>query len=420
MHPGITILTCLLLSAFFSGMEIAFVSANRLRIELDKKQGLFSSSIVNVFIQNPAQFIATMLIGNNVVLVIYGIVMAGILEPLLFQITPYTYTVLILQTIISTLLILVTAEFLPKAIFRLIPNILLNFLSIPVLIFYILLFPIARSVMWISRLFIKKFVDNRNQVINEMYVFGKVDLNHLFLDIKHKSKTELDTEHEIRIFQNALDFSNVKLRECMVPRTEIVSVEDDCSMEELRKKFIETGFSKIVVFENSIDNIIGYISSKDLFKNPLSLKSKIIKAPIVPGTMNASRFLQILLQERKSLGIVVDEFGGTSGIVTIEDIMEEIFGEIEDEHDTVEIIEKILPNKGFIFSGKIQIEHLNEKYNLQVPDSDEYETLAGFIIYSIGRLPSLNEEFNIDHFNFKILKIDHKRIELVMLRQIEE
>jgi CBS domain containing-hemolysin-like protein len=242
----------------------------------------------------------------------------------------------------------------------------------------------------------------------------------LFLDIKHKSKTELDTEHEIRIFQNALDFSNVKLRECMVPRTEIVSVEDDCSMEELRKKFIETGFSKIVVFENSIDNIIGYISSKDLFKNPLSLKSKIIKAPIVPGTMNASRFLQILLQERKSLGIVVDEFGGTSGIVTIEDIMEEIFGEIEDEHDTVEIIEKILPNKGFIFSGKIQIEHLNEKYNLQVPDSDEYETLAGFIIYSIGRLPSLNEEFNIDHFNFKILKIDHKRIELVMLRQIEE
>jgi CBS domain containing-hemolysin-like protein len=420
MHPGITILTCLILSAFFSGVEIAFVSANRLRLEIDKKQGLFSSRIVNIFIQNPAQFIATMLIGNNVVLVIYGIVMAGILEPLLFQITPHTYSILILQTLISTLLILVTAEFLPKAIFRLIPNILLNVLSIPILIFYILLFPIARSIMWISRLFIRKLVDNKNNVINEMYVFGKVDLNHLFQDIKQKSKSELDTEHEIRIFQNALDFSNVKLRECMVPRTEIVAVEDDCSIEDLRKKFIETGFSKIVVFENSIDNIIGYISSKDLFKNPLSLKSKIIKAPIIPGTMNASRFLQILLQERKSLGIVVDEFGGTSGIVTIEDIMEEIFGEIEDEHDTVEIIEKVLPNKEFIFSGKIQIEHLNDKYKLLIPDSEEYETLAGFIIHNIGRLPVLNEEFNINHFSFKILKIDNKRIELLMLKQIEE
>jgi len=419
MHPRITILTCLILSAFFSGMEIAFLSANRLRIELDRKQRLFSSRLVNIFIKNPAQFIATMLIGNNVVLVIYGIVMAGILEPFLFRITPYTYSVLILQTIISTLLILVTAEFLPKAIFRLIPNLLLNFLSIPVYIFYLLLFPIVRAVMWVSHLFLKKFVKSKNAQ-NDMYVFGKVDLNHLFQDIKEKNKKELDTEHEIRIFQNALDFSNVKLRECMVPRTEIVAVEDNTTIEELRRKFIETGFSKIIVFENSIDNIIGYVSSKDLFKNPLSLKSKIIKAPIVPGTMNASRFLKILLQERKSLGIVVDEFGGTSGIVTIEDIMEEIFGEIEDEHDTVEIIEKTLPNNGFVFSGKIQIEYLNEKYNLKIQDSEEYETLAGFIIHNIGRLPLPNEELNINRFTFKILKIDNKRIELVMLRQIEE
>jgi CBS domain containing-hemolysin-like protein len=401
-------------------MEIAFVSANRLRIELDKKQGLFSSRVVTIFIRNPAQFIATMLIGNNVVLVIYGIVMAGVLEPILFRITPYTYSVLILQTIISTLLILVTAEFLPKAIFRLIPNMLLNFLSIPVFIFYLLLFPIARSIMWLSHLFLKWFVHSRNNAQNDLYVFGKVDLNHLFQDIRQKSKTELDTEHEIRIFQNALDFSNVKLRECMMPRTEIIAVEDNCTIEELRQKFIETGFSKIIVFENSIDNIIGYISSKDLFKNPLSLKSKIIKAPIVPGTMNASRFLQILLKERKSLGIVVDEFGGTYGIVTIEDIMEEIFGEIEDEHDTIEIIEKELANKGFIFSGKLQIEYLNKKYSLHITDSEEYETLAGFIIHNIGRLPLLNEELNINRFTFKILKIDNKRIELVLLRQIEE
>jgi CBS domain containing-hemolysin-like protein len=361
-----------------------------------------------------------MLIGNNVVLVIYSIVMTRILEPFLLQFTSITYTVLILQTLISTLLILFTAEFLPKTIFRLLPNMLLNYLSVLVFFFYLLLFPVARAIMWISRLFLKWFVKNRGNAQNEMYVLGKVDLNHLFQDIRKKSKTELDTEHEIRIFQNALDFSNVKIRECMVQRTEIVSVEDNCTIEELRQKFIETGFSKIVVYENSIDNIIGYVSSKDLFKNPLSLKSKIIKAPIVPGTMNASRFLRILLQERKSLGIVVDEFGGTSGIVTIEDIMEEIFGEIEDEHDTVEIIEKVLPNKGFVFSGKIQIELLNEKYNLLIPDSAEYETLAGFIINNIGRLPLLNEELKIGHFIFNILKIDNKRIELVLLKKIEQ
>ncbi len=401
-------------------MEIAFVCADRLRIELDKKQKLFSSRFVNVFVHNPAQFIATMLIGNNVVLVIYSIVMTRILEPFLLQFTSITYTVLILQTLISTLLILFTAQFLPKTIFRLLPNMLLNYLSVLVFFFYLLLFPVARAIMWISRLFLKWFVKNRGNAQNEMYVLGKVDLNHLFQDIRKKSKTELDTEHEIRIFQNALDFSNVKIRECMVQRTEIVSVEDNCTIEELRQKFIETGFSKIVVYENSIDNIIGYVSSKDLFKNPLSLKSKIIKAPIVPGTMNASRFLRILLQERKSLGIVVDEFGGTSGIVTIEDIMEEIFGEIEDEHDTVEIIEKVLPNKGFVFSGKIQIELLNEKYNLLIPDSAEYETLAGFIINNIGRLPLLNEELKIGHFIFNILKIDNKRIELVLLKKIEQ
>ncbi len=420
MHLGIIIFICLLLSAFFSGMEIAFISANRLRIELDKKQGLFSSRIVGIFTNNPAQLIATLLIGNNAVLVIYGIKMAQILEPFLFKITIHEYYVLILQTLISTLLILITAEFLPKAVFRLSPNLFLNYLCIPVFFFYTILYPLTQAVMWFSNLFLHWIakIDITSQ--NPMYVFGKVDLSHLVQNTKRKGQQILDTEHEIRIFQNALDFSNVKLRECMVPRPEVVAVEDTCTIEELREKFIETGFSKILVYSGNIDNIIGYLNSKDLFKNPLNLKSKIIKAPIVPETMNANKLLRILLQERKSLAVVVDEFGGTSGIVTTEDIMEEIFGEIEDEHDTDEIVEKVLSENAFIFSGKLQIDYINKKYNLNINDSEEYETLAGFVFYYLGRIPALGEQFNIGQFTFKILKVNNKRLELIYLKHIEE
>jgi CBS domain containing-hemolysin-like protein len=420
MHLGIIIIICLLFSAFFSGMEIAFISANRLRIELDKKQGLFSSRIVSIFTNNPAQLIATLLVGNNAVLVIYGIKMAQILEPFLFKITVHEYYVLILQTIISTLFILITAEFLPKAVFRLSPNLFLNYLCIPVFVFYILLFPITQALMWISNWFLNWIVKGNLTPQNTMYVFGKIDLSHLVQNTRQQGKQTLDTEHEIRIFQNALDFSNVKLRECMVPRPEVVAVEDSCTVEELRNKFIETGYSKILIYSGNIDNIIGYVSSKDLFKNPLNLKSKIIKAPIVPETMNANKLLHILLQERKSLAVVVDEFGGTSGIVTTEDIMEEIFGEIEDEHDTDEIIEKVLSDSAYIFSGKLQIDYINKKYNLNISDSEEYETLAGFVFYHLGRIPSIGEQFNIEHFVFKILKVNNKRLELIYLSHLEE
>jgi CBS domain containing-hemolysin-like protein len=420
MHLGFIIIICLLLSAFFSGMEIAFISANRLRIELDKKQGLFSSKIVNIFTDNPAQLIATLLIGNNAVLVVYGIKMAQVLEPLLFIITNHEYYVLIIQTIISTLFILITAEFLPKAVFRLSPNFFLNYLCIPVFIFYIGLYPVTKAIMWFSNLILRRILKNDVTTQNTMYVFGKVDLNHLVQNTGQRGNQILDTEHEIRIFQNALDFSNVKLRECMVPRPEVVALENTCSIDELRQKFIETGFSKILIYSGNIDTIIGYVSSKDLFKNPLSLKSKIITAPIVPETMNANKLLQILLQERKSLAVVVDEFGGTSGIVTTEDIMEEIFGEIEDEHDVDEIIEKELSENAYIFSGKLQIDYLNKKFNLNISDSEEYETLAGFIFYHLGRIPALGEQFFIGHFVFKILKVNNKRLELVYLKRIEE
>jgi len=420
MYPATNIVICLLLSAFFSGMEIAFISANRLRIELDKKQGLFSAKIIGIFIRKPAQYIVTMLIGNNVVLVIYGILMAKLLEPYIFIFVPQGYYILIIQTLISTILILVTAEFLPKAVFRLMPNVFLNNLSVPVYFFYIIFYPVTYSIMWLSHFFLRLLVKDNFNEQSEMYVFGKVDLDNLMQDIRHKGKQILDTEHEIRIFQNALDFSNVKLRDCMVPRTDLIAIEDTCTLEELRQKFIETGFSKILIFENNIDNIIGYISSKDLFKNPVSIKSKIIKAPFVPETMNANKLLKILLQERKSLAVVVDEFGGTSGIVTTEDIMEEIFGEIEDEHDTDEIVERILTDNSFIFSGKLQIDYLNKKYLLRIPESKEYDTLAGYVFYELGRIPELNEQFNIGVYYFNILKINNKRLELISIKYLDE
>ncbi len=417
MHRDIlSIIACLIFSAFFSGMEIAFLSANRLRIELDKKQDLFFSDIVSVFIKNPTQLIVTLLLGNNVVLVIYGIEMAKILEPAISAITMNAFNILIVQTIISTLLILITAEFLPKAVFRLMPNLFLNYLSIPVLFFYIVLFPVSYVIMKFSHLFLKRYIKKENTKQNDLYVFGKIDLSYLMDDIKRRRKPLLDSEHEIRFFQNALDFSNVKLRECIVPRTEIVAVEDTCPIDELRNRFISTGFSKIVIYRGNIDNIIGYVSSKDLFKNPLSLKSKIIKAPAVPETMYANKLLRLLLRERKSLAVVVDEFGGTAGIVTTEDIMEEIFGEIEDEHDTDEIVEKVISENEYIFSGLLQIDYLNNKYNLNITDSDKYETLAGFIFFNIGRIPVLNEQFEIGNFTCKILKINNKRLELIHIK----
>ena len=419
MHAITIIIICLILSAFFSGMEIAFLSANRLRIELDKKQGAFSAPIVTFFTRKPAEYIATMLLANNVIIVIYGLIMAGLLEPIIHNYIQNSFYIIALQTIFSTLLILVSAEFLPKAIFRLLPNFFLNTFSVPVFIFYILLYPITKSVMWISHLFLRRFTKNIKEKESDIYVFGKIDLTNLVDNMKYNGANELDTEHEIRIFQNALDFSSVKVRDCMVPRPDISALEDNSTVEELRQKFIETGFSKLLIYEGNIDNIIGYVSSKELFKNPQNIKSKILKAPIVPETMNANKLLRTLLQERKSLAVVVDEFGGTSGIITTEDIMEEIFGEIEDEHDTNEIVEKQLSDNSYVLSGKLEIDHLNEKYNFGIPESQEYDTLAGYIFFNLGRIPTLNEQFEIEKFSFKILKTNNKRLELIYIKEIQ-
>jgi len=417
MSDLLQLIICLVLSAFFSGMEIAFLSANRLRIELDRRQGDFSAYLISYFIRKPDHYLATILIGNNTVLVVYGLIMARMLGASLSLIVANPFVVLIVQTTLATLLILITAEFLPKMIFRLAPNFFLNYFTLPVFIIYVLLYPVVRFILWLSHLFIKG--KGNDLLSHDKHIFGRIDLEHL-VDEQPNNRNDLDTPHEIRIFRNALDFSKIRLRDCMIPRTDLAAIADDVDIVTVREKFIETGFSKILVFHENIDNIIGYVNIKDLFQVSEHWQSKIIKAPFAPETMLASKMLRILLQEHKSLAIVVDEFGGTAGIVTIEDMMEEIFGEIQDEHDTDELVEKVLSETSFVLSGRIDIATLNEKYRLQIPVSDEYETLAGYIMQRIGKIPANNEFFRFDGFSVKILKTSQNRIDLVYLKKEEE
>jgi len=417
MSDLLQLIICLVLSAFFSGMEIAFISANRLRIELDRRQGNFSAYLISYFIRKPDHYLATILIGNNTVLVVYGLIMARMLGASLSLIVANPFVILIVQTTLATLLILITAEFLPKMIFRLAPNFFLNYFTLPVFIIYVLLYPVVRFILWLSHLFIKG--KGNDLLSHDKHIFGRIDLEHL-VDEQPNNRNDLDTPHEIRIFRNALDFSKIRLRDCMVPRTDLAAIADDVDIATVREKFIETGFSKILVFHENIDNIIGYVNIKDLFQVSEHWQSKIIKAPFAPETMLASKMLRILLQEHKSLAIVVDEFGGTAGIVTIEDMMEEIFGEIQDEHDTDELVEKVLSETSFVLSGRIDIATLNEKYRLQIPVSDEYETLAGYIMQRIGKIPANNEFFRFDGFSVKILKTSQNRIDLVYLKKEEE
>jgi CBS domain containing-hemolysin-like protein len=409
------IVITLLLSAFFSGMEIAFITSNKLRIEIERKQGLLSARILSFFIRRPADYIATMLVGNNIVLVVYGIVIAMVLEAFFSLYFSSEVTIFLLQTIISTLLILLAADFIPKAIFRNNPNLYLNILSIPVMLSYVLLFPISWfSVKMANGLMFLLFRTNPTEN-QRLKVFGKVDLDHLVDEIVQQDDESIDTSDEIRIFQNALDFSALRLRDCMVPRTEIVAIEAGEGIPEITQKFIESGYSKVLVYKNNIDNIVGYIHSKDLFKRPASISEKLVPPVIVPETMPANKLLQRLMLERKSVAVVVDEFGGTAGMITIEDILEEIFGEIEDEHDTPGLVEKQVKENEYILSGRLEIEYLNEKYALEIPESDEYETLAGYLLYYHQNLPKVNEIIKTGRITFKILKMNNTRLDLVQL-----
>ncbi len=408
------IIICLLFSAFFSGMEIAFLASNKLRIELDKKQGLLSSRIISLITANPGQYITTMLVGNTVALVVYGSYMAKILEPLVVRLTSSAIGILLIQTVLSTLIILITAEFLPKTLVRINPNLVLNVMSSAVALFYILLYPVTRSTMWIINLIIDNIVsDSHTNRYYKNKVFGKIDLDHLISEGREEYSEEESEESEIKLFQNALEFSNVKLRDCMIPRAEIVAMELKSTIDELTQKFIETGLSKILIYNETIDNVLGYITSKELFKSLSDIKSRLIPVSYVPETMNANKLLRKLIQEKKSIAAVVDEFGGISGMVTIEDIIEEIFGEIVDEHDTIELTEKQLSDREFIFSGRLEIDYINEKYRLNIKESDEYDTLAGFIIYHYENIPEMNESFTIDNFKFKVLKVSNTRLEIV-------
>ena len=416
----VIIIISVLFSAFFSGMEIAYISSNKLKIELHRKEGSFNSKIISFLSRYPGQYIVTMLIGNNIALVIYGIFMAILLEPLIHTLTEHDANILILQTIISTLIILFTAEFLPKTLFRINPNSFLIIFAIPVLLFFVIFYPVSKLTIYISNFILGTFFKVKIHEKQENIVFGKVDIDNLMSDKRAEQKIKKNNDLDFRIFQNALDFSDVKLRECIVPRTEIIAVKNDSEIEDLQQKFIETGLSKILVFKESIDQIIGYIHMKDLFNNPYNIESNIIDVSIVPETMPANKLLEMFVKEKKNIAVVVDEFGGTSGIVTIEDILEEIFGEIEDEHDTSKLTEQKINEHEYIFSGRLEVDYLNEKYNFNLPKHDEYETLAGLILHFYESIPKPKERIIIKLFEFRVLKVSETRIELLNLKVLPD
>ena len=410
----LAIILSLLFSAFFSGMEIAFIASNKLHIELMKKRGELNARILSYFLEKPSRFIATMLVGNNIALVVYGIEMAQILEPHIEQhLTSNDSLVLLVQTIISTLIVLVTAEFIPKVLFSINANRFVRLFVIPAALSYFGLYFFVSLVASLSNFLLKKVM--RVELLDQKRVFGRVDLQQYLEEHANTAKEKNQLETEIQIFQNALDFSKVKARECMVPRNEIIAMEVGENINKLTKTFVETGFSKILIFKDNIDQIIGYTHSYELFKQPKNIKSILLPVALVPETMTANDILNLFIKERKSIALVIDEFGGTSGLLTIEDIIEEIFGEIHDEHDLLEHKEVQVSENQFIFSGRHEIDYLNDKYNLNLPESDDYETLSGYIVNHCESIPKLNEQIKVEPFIFEILEVEQTRVETVKL-----
>lgn len=409
----IYVLVAILFSAFFSGMEIAFISANRLKIELEKKQGDFSAKILSKFIQKPASFIGAMLIGNNIALVVYSMAMAMLLEPYIIVYTKSEGIVLLTQTLISTVIVLYFGEFLPKALLRINPNFAIKFAAVPLKIIYSVLYPLTFFTTKLSNGILKLF---KVDISQSNLAFSKIDLEHFVLDIQERQEKGEDIDHEIQIFRNALDFTDVKARECMIHRTEIVAMDIEDSIDELKEKFIETELSKILIYRDTIDNIIGYVHSLELFKRPESIKSILLPISIVPESMPASEILKQFISQRRSMAVVVDEFGGTSGVITTEDIIEEIFGEIDDEHDVEELIEQQVDESTFLFSAKTEIDYINDKYKLNLPESEEYETLGGLIFYKHESIPEKDDVITIDNYRFKIEEVSNNKIELIRVQ----
>jgi len=409
----IYIVITMIFSAFFSGMEIAFVSSNRLLAEMDKEKNGFTQKIISKFYANPNGFVSTMLVGNNIVLVIYGILFAQLFDNTLFKSLEPGMRVTA-DTILSTLIILFTGEFLPKTLFKSNPNRLLNIFSPIAYLFYVILWPISKFSTFLSKVLLRLFGIKMEKEVNNGE-FTKVDLDYLVQSSIDNAKNEDEIGDEVKIFQNALDFSAIKIKDCMIPRTEIDAIEENSSIEELKQSFIESGHSKIVVYKEDIDHITGYIHSSEMFRCKDQWKDKIRTMPFVPETMAAQKLMGIFMQQKKSLAIVVDEFGGTSGIVSLEDIVEEIFGDIEDEHDNTNYVAKQTDEGDFILSARLEIDKVNEMFDLDLPESDDYMTIGGLILHEFQSFPKLNEEVEIGKFKFKILKSTKTKIELVRL-----
>lgn len=380
---------------------------------MDKKQRDLTSSILSIFYKYPQQFISTMLVGNNVSLVIYGLLMADVLTPWLKPIDNQ-FLITLFQTILATVIVLFTGEFLPKTIFRVNPNLWLRIFSWLLLLFYVLLYPISRFSTWLS-MGILKTLRVEISATTEENVFSRIDLNYLIQETFESHQNEKELENEVKIFQNALDFSKVRLRDCSVPRTEIIALDYDTDVVTLKQTFIETGLSKIPIYRGDIDNIVGYIHSSEMFEHQKDWKKQINQIPIVPENMAAQKLMKLFMLQKKSIAVVVDEFGGTAGIITLEDIIEEIFGEIEDEHDNRGYMAEQTGEKEYIFSGRLEVKTANAKFNLQIPESDEYETIAGFILNNHQHFPKLNEVIRIEGFTIKCVKVTNNRIELVKM-----
>lgn len=403
------------LSAFFSGMEIAFVSSNRMLAEMDREGNSIAKNIISRFYNHPNGFVSTMLVGNNIVLVVYGILVARLFDNTIFCSLDDGMKVTA-DTLLSTLVILFTGEFLPKILFKNNANRLLSVFSVPAYLFYIILWPISRFSTLVSKCLLR-LVGIRMETEADDDGFSKVDLDYLVQSSIENAQNEDEINEEVKIFQNALDFSDCKVRDCMVPRTEVNAVDvNDCTVDELMQKFVESGNSKIIVYDSDIDHIIGYIHSSEMFRNRDNWRECVCKMPFVPETMAAQKLMHIFLQQKKSLGVVVDEFGGTSGIVSLEDIVEEIFGDIEDEHDSTKYIATQVGENEYMLSARLEIDKVNDLFDLGLPESDDYMTVGGYILHEYQSFPKLNEVITIGRYEFRIIKSTMTKIELVKLK----
>jgi len=423
----IIIIACLILSAFFSGMEIAYVSSNKIHIEIEKKQDGFLAVVLTKLTAKPSKYIATMLIGNNIALVVYGFFMGDMLVEWFQSMLPFSSSILnyllvdlslLSQTVISTLVILITAEFLPKVFFQIYANSLIKLLAVPAYIFYVFFSYVSDFVIWISDILLRQFFKTEGDQIQ--LAFTKVELGNYISEQMESVEAHEELDTEIQIFQNALEFSEVKAREVMVPRTEIIAVELKNSIKTLNALFTESGCTKILVYDETVDDILGYVHSFELFKKPKDIKSIILPVEYVPETVLIKDVLSVLIKKRKSIAVVLDEYGGTSGIMTVEDIVEELFGEIEDEHDTDDLIEEIIDAKTFKFSARLEVDYINEMYKLNLPESENYETLGGLVVNYTEEIPFQNEIVVIDIFQFTVLEVSNTKIDMVEVKILKE